>query len=76
MTRPLITSVLSESELKTLRAKSFGDRHKIIQDKLNTRQKAKHMMLRAAEDKERKATHDKIMRDRAARKASPMNFIF
>ena len=41
MVRPLITSVLTESELKSLRAKPFLERNKIIQDKLAAHQKVR-----------------------------------
>lgn len=51
MARKLITAVLSESELKKLRAKPFLERNKIIQDKLNMKMKARVMKLRAEEEK-------------------------
>lgn len=46
MARKLITAVLSESELKKLRAVPFIQRNKIIQDSLARRQRIKLVKLR------------------------------
>lgn len=54
MARPLITSVLTEQELKKLRAKPFLERNKVIQDALNKKMKARVMQLRAEEEKRKK----------------------
>ncbi|KKN27778.1 hypothetical protein LCGC14_0861280 [marine sediment metagenome] len=54
MARKLITAVLSESELKALRAVPFIQRNKIIQDKLNQKMKTRIMQLRAEEEKRKK----------------------
>ena len=54
MARKLITAVLSESELKALRAVPFIQRNKIIQDKLNQKMKTRVMQLRAEEERRKK----------------------
>ena len=46
MTRPLITSILNEQQLKKLRAKPFPERNKIIQDKLNMEQRERVKKIR------------------------------
>ena len=51
MVRKLITAVLTDAELKKLRAVPFVQRNKIIQDKLNEKQRAKIMALRRMESK-------------------------
>lgn len=46
MARKFITETLTEKELKELRAKSFPERNKIIQDKLARIQKERIIKLR------------------------------
>ena len=46
MARKLITAVLTEAELKKLRAKPFPERNKIIQDKLAAHQKVNITRIR------------------------------
>ena len=46
MVRKLITAVLSESELKKLRAKPFLERNKIIQEGLAKHQKVRVQKIR------------------------------
>ena len=54
MARKLITAVLTEQQLKELRAVPFIQRNKIIQDKLNQKMKTRIMQLRAEEEKRKK----------------------
>ncbi len=52
MGRPLITSVLTEGELTRLRAKSFGERNRIIQDALARKMRIKVEARRERERRE------------------------
>lgn len=52
MGRPLISTVLSEAELKKLRAKPFLERNQIIQDALNKKMNAQAKARRERERKE------------------------
>lgn len=54
MARKLLTAVLSDSELKKLRAKPFVERNKIIQDRLNAHQKVRVQKIREKSKKVRK----------------------
>ncbi len=54
MVRKLISAVLDKQQLKSLRAKPFLERNKIIQDKLNAHQKVRVKKLREEEKKGRK----------------------
>ena len=51
MARKLITAVLSESELKKLRAKGFIERNKIIQDGIAKHQKVRLEEIRKMKDR-------------------------
>jgi len=51
MARKLITEVLTEAELKRLRAIPFVQRNKIIQDKLNMEMRRRVIELRKMEAK-------------------------
>lgn len=52
MARKFITEVLSESELKRLRSKTFIERNAIIQDALAVKMRAKALARREVERKE------------------------
>ncbi|HEC39509.1 hypothetical protein LCGC14_0538430 [marine sediment metagenome] len=53
MTRKLLTAVLTDAELKKLRAKPFPERNKIIQDALNKKMRVKVIQLRLEEARRR-----------------------
>ncbi len=53
MARKLITAVLDKQQLKALRAKPFLERNKIIQDKLNMKQRERIKKLQEEDKKGR-----------------------
>jgi len=70
MARKVITAVLSEGELTRLRAKSFGERNRIIQDALAVKMRVRVLARRERERRE-------LMRLRAGRRRNiDPNFIF